>query len=145
MNQLSQKLVRLIESNADTLTKRMIKDIKKHPGADTYRTYDETKLYNRVFQVYSQFDNWMSDKTSKEDIKNIYMALGKQRRQEGFALSEVIQALIITRRHIWLLVESEGLLDTALDLRLAIDLINRSIVFFDRAIYFATVGFETKD
>jgi hypothetical protein len=86
----------------------------------------------------------MSNETSKEDIKKIFMALGKRRREEGFALSEVIQALTITRRHLWLLVRSEGLMDTALDLYQAIDLINRSVLFFDRAIYFTAVGYETK-
>jgi len=42
----------------------------------------------------------MSDETTKGDIKNIYTALGRQRRQEGLALSEVIQALTIAKRHI---------------------------------------------
>ncbi len=145
MKVLSRKLVELIECNADNLTKRWLADVKKHPGTKTYHTYDEKKLYQRAFTVYSQFDKWMSNETTKKDIENIYIALGKQRRQEGFALSEVIQALIITRRHIWLLVRSAGLLDTALDLHQAIDLINRSVLFFDRAIYFTAVGFETKD
>ena len=145
MLELSRKLVDLVERNADMLTKRWLNDVKKHPGTGTYHTYDESQLYQRAFSVYSQFDKWMSHETTKEDIENIYTALGKQRRQEGFALSEVIQALTITRRHIWLLVSSEGLLDTALDLYQAIDLINRSVLFFDRAIYFTAVGFETKD
>ncbi|HUH65574.1 MAG TPA: RsbRD N-terminal domain-containing protein [Syntrophales bacterium] len=145
MKVLSRKLVELIERNADNLTKRWLDDVKKHPGTKTYHAYDEKKLYQRAFTVYSQFDKWMSQETTKEEIKRIYMALGKQRRQEGFALSEVVQALTITRRHIWLLVRSEGLLDTALDLYQAIDLINRSVLFFDRAIYFTTMGFETKD
>jgi len=145
MQLLSRKLVELVERNADNLTKRWLADVKKHPGTKTYHTYDEKKLYQRAFTVYSQFDKWMSQETTTEDIKKIYIALGKQRREEGFALSEVIQALTITRRHIWLLVRSEGFLDTALDLYQAIDLINRSVLFFDRAIYFTAVGFETKD
>jgi Fe-S cluster assembly scaffold protein SufB len=145
MKVLSRKLVELVEHNAGTLTKRWLADVKKHPGTKTYHTYDEKKLYQRAFTVYSQFDKWMSNETTKKDIENIYTALGKQRQQEGFALSEVIQALIITRRHIWLLVRSAGLLDTALDLHQAIDLINRSVLFFDRAIYFTALGFETKN
>jgi hypothetical protein len=145
MKELSQKFVDLVEKNATKLTERVMSDIKKHSGTPTYRTYDEKLVYDRIFNVYHQFGKWMSTQTTAEDIRKVYTALGKQRRQEGFALSEVIQTLIITRRHIWLLVESEGYLDTALDLRLAIDLINRSVLFFDRAIYFTSVGFEGKD
>ena len=144
MKELSKKYVELVEKNSVKLTERVMKDIKKHPGTKTYRTYDDAQLSKRIFNVYNEFGKWMSTATTMENIKEVYTALGKQRRQEGFALSEVIQTLIITRRHIWLLVESEGWLDTALDLRLAIDLINRSVLFFDRAIYFTALGFESK-
>jgi len=145
LKELSRKYVHLIESNSEKLTRRAIEDIKRHPGTTTYRTYNDLELYKRTFQVYNQFGKWMSTETTAENIREVYLALGRQRRGEGFALSEVIQALTITRRHIWLLVESEGFLDTALDLRLALDLVNRSVLFFDRAIYFTALGFEEKD
>jgi len=119
-------------------------DIRKHPGAKTYRSLDEAKLYGSVYEIYSEFNHFMSEETDREAIERVYTALGRQRREEGFSLSEVIQALIIARRHVWLLVDSEGFLDTALDLRNAIDLVNRSILFFDRAIYFTAVGYEAK-
>lgn len=140
---LSKNFVRLIERNADRLAKRVLNDLKVHPGTKKYRTYDDTEVYNRAFQVYSHFGEWILNGYSKEEIKNAYTALGRERRREGFALSEVIQALIIIRRHIWLLVDSEGLSDSAFDLRRVIELVNRSVLFFDRAIYFTAVGFET--
>ncbi len=143
MGILAKNLVELIERNTDTLTKRVMAEIKKHPGAKTYRALDETKLHTRVYEVYREFNHWILDESTKEDIERVYLALGRQRKQEGFALSEVIQALIIARRHIWLIVQSEGLLDTAVDLYNAIGLVNRSILFFDRAIYFTAVGYET--
>ena len=111
MRTLSKTLVELIERNADKLRKRVVEDIKKNPGTRTYHTLSEAKLYSMVFEVYSQFDAWMSNRTAKEDIKRNFTALGRQRREEGFALSEVIQALIIKRRRIWLLVDAESFLD----------------------------------
>lgn len=144
MGILAKNLVELIERNTETLSKRVMAEIKKHPGAKTYRALDEAKLHGRVYEVYREFNHWMLEESTKEDVERVYLALGRQRRQEGFTLSEVIQALIIARRHIWLLVSSEGLLDTAVDFHNAIDLINRSILFFDRAIYFTSVGYEAK-
>ena len=137
-----EKLVKLIESNADQLTKNWLNDVQKHPTTPTYHTYDREELYQRAFQVYSQLGKWISKGTSKEDIAEHYLSLGKQRRQEGFALSEVIQALIITRRHVWLRVLSEGFLDTALDFHQALELNNRVVLFFDRAIFFTSQGYE---
>ncbi len=139
---LTKKLVVLIQNNSDKLTKRTMADLKKHPGAKSYRSLTEDELYSRIAQVYNEFDKWMLNKIKKENIKNTFMAIGKQRREEGFELSEVIQALTILRRHIWLLVDSESFFDTALDLHMAIDLINQTLVFFDRAIYFTALGYE---
>lgn len=139
---LTKKLVVLLEDNVDTLTKRAMEDIKKHGGTKTYRTLTDAQLYSRVAQVYGQFDKWMLGEIKKNTIKQTFLAVGKRRREEDFAVSEVIQALIIIRRHIWIYVDSENFFETALDLRSAIDLINMTLVFFDWAIYFTTVGYE---
>ena len=142
MEYISDKLIKLIERDADQLTNNWLSNVRKHPTMPTYHTYDKEKLYQRAFRVYSQLGKWISRETTKEDIEKYYTALGKQRRQEGFALSEVIQALIITRRHVWLKVLSEGLLDTVLDHHQALELNNRVILYFDRAIFYTSLGYE---
>jgi hypothetical protein len=139
---VSTRLVKLIENNADTLTKRWIHLVRSHPGTPTYHTYDEKELYDRAFKVYSQLGRWLSKDTSREEIAKQYTAMGAKRRKEGFQISEVIQALTITRRVLWFKVLDDGFLDTALDFRMAIDLSNQVVVYFDRAIYFAAVGYE---
>ena len=142
---MSDKLVELIEKNAKQLSINWRSDVRKHPYTPTYHKYNEEELYNRAFDVYSRLSKWISRETSKEEIYKHYFALGLQRRKEGFALSEVIQALIITRRHIWLKVTSEGFLDTALDMYKALELNNRVILFFDRAIHYTALGYENVD
>jgi hypothetical protein len=141
---ISARLVGLVEKNADQLTKRWVDLVRTDPGTPTYHTYDEAKLYQRAFSVYSQFGKWLSTGTTTEEFQETYTALGAQRRKEGFALSELLQALIITRRVLWLRVESEGFLDTALDLNLALQLSNQTVLFFDRAMFFAAQGYESE-
>ena len=143
---VAQKLVALIESNADELTKNWLEDVKKHSGAPTYVKYeDEKELYQRVFRVFSQLGKWISRDASKEDIRVYWTGLGKQRRQEGFALSEIIIALALVRQRLWKKVQSEGLLDTAYDLYQAMELYNRVTLFFDSAVFYTAVGYETGD
>jgi len=142
---VSRKLVNLIESNADELTIRCINNLTDHPCTQTYRTYDESRLYKRVFRVYSQLGKWISRETTKEEIADHYEALGAQRKKEGFKLSEVIQALIITRRHLWLKVLAEGFVDNVMELNQALALNNRVILFFDRAMYYTIKGYEEAD
>ena len=140
---LSRKLVGLIETNAEDLTTKWIELVRAHPDLPTYHTYDEEQLHERAYSVYSQLGKWLSDETTKEEIERIYSNLGRQRREEGFKLSEVLQALIITRRVLWLKIESDGLLDSALDLSLAMQVSNRTILFFDRAMFFMAQGYES--
>lgn len=139
---ISKKLVQMIEQDADTLSKKWLEDVRKRPETPTYHTFDPDELYRRVHLVYSQLGMWVSYETTKEDIATHYTALGAQRRKEGFALSEVIQALILTRRYIWLKVLADGFLDTALELHQGLDLTNRVVLFFDRAIYYTANGYE---
>ena len=139
---VSRKLVDLIERNAHELALSCMRAINQHACCPTYRAHDQDELYRRFYNVYSQLGKWISREKSKQEIADHYTALGAQRCREGFALSEVIMALILTRRHIWLKVLSEGFIDSALDLNLALELNNRVVLFFDRATYFTSVGFE---
>jgi len=142
---VSETLVGLIERNADSLTKEWLVDVQKHPDTPTYHKFNANELYHRCYTVYSQLGKWLAAETTKQDIADYYMPMGKQRRKEGFTLAEVIQALILIRRRLWLKVISEGLLDTALELHRAMELNNRVVLYFDRAIFYAAVGYEKKD
>ena len=139
---LSQNLIDLIEKNADMLTRSWLHDVRQHGDTLSYQRFDEKKLYDRAFAVYSQIGKWVSRKTSKEDIAKYFKSLGRERREEGFELSEVVYALILEKRHLWLKVLSSGMLDTALDLHQALELNNRVVLFFDRAIYYTVQGFQ---
>jgi len=139
---ISKRLVELIQRNADRLAKAWLADVKQRPETRTYRNYPDDVLHRRVYEVYLNLGKWISRETSVEEIASVYTALGCQRYQEGFAPSEVLEALILTRRHLWLLVLQEGFLETALDLQAALDLNARAVLFFDRAMYYTAVGFE---
>jgi hypothetical protein len=141
---VSEKLVDLIERNADELTTNWMLDVCKDECTPTYHNFDKLKLYERAFEVFSQLGKWISRETTREEIAQHYINLGAQRREEGFSLSEVIHALFLVRRHLWRKVLGEGLLDTMLDLYQAIELNNRVMLFFDRAIYYIAVGYHKK-
>lgn len=136
------KLVDLIERNADELTNHWLNKVRHDAGLHNYRLLNDAELYSRAHRVYSHLGKWISRETSKEEIARDYIALGAQRRKEGFALSEVIQALFLIRRTLWHKVMDEGLLDTTYDLYQAIELNDRVTLFFDRAIFFTAVGYE---
>jgi hypothetical protein len=140
---ISPRLILLIEDNADALSKRWLEVVTSHADTPTYHDYDRKKLYERAFDVYSQLGRWLSAETTKGEIDEKYSKLGAQRRREGFAIGEVMQALMITRRVLWQKIEAAGLLDTATDLNIALRLNNHVILFFDRAVFFVAKGYES--
>jgi len=139
---ICQRLVDLIEDNADRLTQAWLADVKGRSETPTYHRYPDDLLYQRVHEVYRHLGQWVSRETTSADIARVYTALGRQRHEEGFALSEVLLALILTRRHLWLLVREKGVLDSALVLQQALDLSDRAVLFFDRAVYYTALGYE---
>ena len=136
------RLVDLIERNAADLTNSWLDQVRHEAGLHNYQRLDNSDLFNRAYRVYSHLGKWISRETTKEEIARDYIALGAQRRKEGFALSEVIQALFLIRRTLWRKIMDEGLLDTTYDLYQAIELNDRVTLFFDRAVFFTAVGYE---
>ncbi|MDH4271550.1 MAG: RsbRD N-terminal domain-containing protein [Candidatus Aminicenantes bacterium] len=142
LTSVSRKLIDLIEKNADELTGNWLSEIRKDSSLTTYHSFDNAMLYDRAYRVYSQLGKWVSYETTKEQIAADYVALGAERRKEGFSLSEVIRAIILIRRILWRKIMEEGFLDTAFDLYQAIELNHRVTLFFDRAIYSTVCGYE---
>ena len=140
----SRRLVDLIERNADELTTSYVEDIRRDPRMPNYQGFDQKEIYRRAYRVYSQLGKWVSHETTKEEVRSYWTALGRQRRREGFPFSEIVLSLCHIRRLLWGKVQAAGLLDTALDLYQAMDLQHRVLVFFDRAMYYAAVGYEEK-
>ncbi len=138
----SRKLVDLIERNADELTTSYVEDIRRDPRMPSYQGFDQKEIYKRAFRVYSQLGKWVSHETTKEEVRSYWTALGRQRRREGFPFSEIVLSLCHIRRLLWSKIQAAGLLDSALDLYQAMDLQHRVLLFFDRAIYYAAIGFE---
>jgi len=143
LSPVSKKLVEIIEQNASELTRAYLKDIKRHPDMPSYRSFPENEIYDRAYQVFSQLGKWICYKLDSDEMKEYWFSLGKKRRLEGFSLPEIFLSLCLERKALWKKIEAEGLLDNALDLYQALDLYNRIVSFFDRALYYAIIGYHS--
>jgi len=107
----------------------------------TYQSFPERQVYDRAYVVFSQLGRWISFELDSDEMKKYWVGLGQERRQEGFALPEVFLALCLIRKQLWDKIQSEGLMDSVLDLYQAMELYNRIVTFFDRALYYAIIGY----
>lgn len=139
---LSDKLIRIIEQNADIISLRWLEDVKTNKSTPTYANFaTETSLHrNRI--VIAQFNKWLGGYYTNEDIRVFYRHLGKDRKTEGFMMSEVISALSLTRKHIWEFALSQQMWTKALDIYVALELERRMMLFFDKATFYIARGYE---
>jgi len=138
---LTRRFIKMIETRADKVAKLWLKEVRQSRYTPTYHTFPEEELFERAMAVYERLGYWLSPETKKEEIRHFYMNLGQRRYHEGFRLEEVVMALILLKRYLWLEVLSEGLTTTNLELYQALELNNQVVLYFDRAIYYTIVGY----
>jgi hypothetical protein len=139
------RLIQMIEKSADELTNRWLADVRRSAKTTTYHSFNEKDLYQRGHRVLSHLGLWITEEIDREESRKYWINLGRERRKEGFALSEILQALALLRRNLWQKVESEGLMDTAYDFFQAMQLHDRVTHFFDRAVYYTACGYESSE
>jgi hypothetical protein len=57
-------------------------------------------------------------------------------------MEEVVMTLVLIKRYLWLHLLEEGLMTTDLEIYQALELNNKVVLYFDRAIYFALRGYR---
>jgi ADP-ribose pyrophosphatase YjhB (NUDIX family) len=144
-NFLSDKLVRIIGKNADIIAKHWVEDIMVNKSTPTYASASPDEMFNRSLTVISQFQKWLSGEYNDDYIRSSYKDLGRNRKSEGFMLSEVISALSLLRKHIWEFALSQHMWNKTIDIYMSLELEKRMVLFFDRAAFYVVRGFEEND
>jgi hypothetical protein len=139
---ISQRLVQMIETHAEELTRRWLKEVRQSDATAGYHSLSDAILSKRAFDVYAHLGRWVGSEGQLEEVERTYTALGEERFREGLKLSEVVQALAMTKHQLWAYIRDYGLLDSVLQLNQSLELYNRVVLFFDRATYHTVVGYE---
>jgi hypothetical protein len=136
-----ERLIGVIEKNAAEITEDLKQRLLNDPRTSSYQTLDDEAFYRSLFELYSHLGNWLLADSEKGDIPTYYSTLGERWFEEGFALHEIVKALITTKTHVWDIIVKKGIMGTPRELDAAIDLITFLHRFFDMAIYYTTRGY----
>jgi len=137
----SYRLVRLIESNADGLAAGLEAKVQTSSHLAHFHHIPNHELRERVYEIYRHLGEWLLGK-NELDIEHRYRQIGLRRAQQNVPLSEVIQAIVLTKENLWEFLKSEAVLDRAVEIMGELELLQMLEMFFDRAIYYAAVGYE---
>lgn len=135
------RLIGMIERHAGSMAEELKEKLVNDPTTSSYKSLDERTIYDNIFEVYSRLGHWLLKDSEKGEVRTHYSNIGAQRFEQGFPLDELIQALVVTKRHIWDTVLHRGIMTTAKELDSTIDFITYLNRFFDMAIYYTTLGY----
>ncbi|HEY5527458.1 MAG TPA: hypothetical protein VIK02_07745 [Candidatus Anoxymicrobiaceae bacterium] len=142
---VATKLVKIIEKNSSVIADRWVDDVTTLPYTRSYWNAPREELHERADSVCNRMGYFLGRRLPREKLAAFYKRLGEARRADGYGVEEVVMALMLLKRHIWLFVLQEGFLTTNLELYQALELNNRVVLYFDRAIYYVTQAYSELD
>lgn len=142
---LATKLVKIIEKNSDVIADRWVDDVTTLPYTRSYWNVPRDELHERAASVCNRMGYFLGRRLPKERLASFFRRVGKSRRADGYPVEEVVMAFLLLKRHIWLFVLQEGFLTTNLELYQGLELNNRVVLYFDRAIYYVTQAYSEED
>jgi hypothetical protein len=149
---LGARLLLLIQSHAGALTRETLQDLTTNDRTPSFRRLRPAELESRVALLFNNLARWIGD-PSDAAVRNEYEDMGRTRFREGVPVSELVYAIILTKKHLRRYIREHGLVDFAGD-RLtpdellpvelhSIQELNYQVgEFFDRALYYLARGYE---
>jgi len=138
---LSGRLIKIVEGNADLLTQGVVKRLRASPLTPAYHGLSHSEIYDRVYAVYHEMGVWLWEKSTSV-IETWYARLGEERCEEGVPLSEVLWALVLTKDHLINYLDTYSFADSAVELYQQQELDRMVGHFFDRAMCYTVEGYE---
>jgi hypothetical protein len=128
------KIMEVLKADAEQLSHRATNDLMERSEMTNLRKIPENVMYHRVFDVFSTLGYWLDRARSKKEIEEHFTGMGNERCREGIPGSEVVMFLMLIKRHLWLYLLDKHFFETSYELMKSLEMNNRIVLFFDRAI-----------
>ncbi len=138
---LAYRLVRLIETHADRLAEGLLVKLQHCEKCKDFARVPGEEFRQRVHEVYQHLGEWLMSK-QEEDIGRRYMEVAKRREAQGVPLSQLVYAIVLTREHLWNFLKHETNMEKPVEVFGELEIMELLEAFFDRAIYYAALGYE---
>jgi len=138
----ANRLVQLIEDHADKLAEGLLYKLQHDPRCQQFvRKVPVLELKSRTYEIYRHLGDWLLNKTESE-IEERFVGVGIRRAHQNVPYSDLYWAVVATKDYLWEYFEREGLFEEPLELLGELNLLHNLERFFDRALYFAAIGYE---
>ena len=138
---LAYRLVRLIETHADRLAKGLLVKLQASGKSPDFTKVSAQEFEQRVYEIYDHLGEWLLGK-KEEDVARRYTEIGRRRRMQGVPLSQLMEAIMLTREHLWEYLKREADIEKPVEVFGELEMMELLEQFFDRAMYYAALGYE---
>jgi len=149
---LGARLMQFIEAHAPALTKDVIVDLTTNKHTPNFARLRPADLETRVAALCWNLGKWIGN-PNDDVIQREYEEMGRLRFREGVPVSELVYALLLTKKHLRRYIREYGLVDFAGDRVVPEELLPIELQsiqelnyqvgeFFDRALYHLARGYE---
>jgi len=138
---LAYKLVRLIETHSEALAASLLIKVQSSEFTRSYRNVESQDLREKVYEIYHHLGQWLIGKSSF-DIEQRYQEIGARRVHQGVPVSELVWVIILTKENLWEFLQKESIPERPIEAFGELEMLQLLDQFFDRATYYACVGYE---
>ena len=138
---LGSRLVRLIERHSEQLADGLMSKLRNSDRTSEYRKIPQDELHKAAHEIYRNLGDWLITKT-ESDIEVRYSQIGARRVEQGVSICQFVWAILLAKEHLWAFLQRESMVDTAPELYSELELLQLLDLFFDRAVYYAVVGYD---
>jgi ADP-ribose pyrophosphatase YjhB (NUDIX family) len=142
---LSDAMISFIKDHAEEVARVWLADVCENPSTTAYSKLDPDKLLEKAIVTLSRFSRWLGGTEADQEVTDHYVAIGRERKAQGFSAHEILSALMLLKKHLWIFARNHGVWERPIDVYRVLELNRRIAVFFDKAIYHAIRGFEAEE
>ena len=136
------RLVRLIETHSQALAASVLEQVRNSKlTQDFQQKVPPEDLNERVYEVYRHLGEWLMGK-DEHQLEQRYLQIGARRAGQQVPMSEVIWVIVLTKDNLWEFIKKESVLEHPVEVFGELEMLQLLEQFFDRAIYYASVGYE---
>jgi hypothetical protein len=138
---LGLRMVRMIEKHSEEIADGLLGGLRTSERTPAYRNLREHELRVALVSLYAHLEEWLLTKT-ESDVETYFKSVGAKRAAEGIPPSQLCWALLMSKTQLWAFVYRESAAEKALELYVELEFLETLDRFFDRAVYYALIGYE---
>ena len=136
-----RRLVHLVETQSEALALQLVDKVRQSEMTPDYRNGPEEELRDRVYEIYRHLGDWLLA-NDEQQVERRYLRIGRERATQRVPFSQVAWVIVFTKENLWDLLERQTAAEHPEGGYGELELLKLLNRFFDRAICYASVGYE---